>query len=100
MKLLFHLLILATPLALTVYAFIAIPPATPGDFLAYVLVGAMAELCAMAFLLPSAHASEDDPPTLDVPEVLKVLPPAEPDDAWGDTENTWCLPRHWMEEGR
>ena len=80
MKLLFHLLILATPLALTVYAFIAIPPATSGDFLGYVLVGAMAELCAMAFLLPSAHA------------------PAEPDEAWGDTENTWCLPRRWMEE--
>lgn len=45
MKLLFHLLILATPLSPTILAFIAIPPASPGDFLAYVLVGAMAELC-------------------------------------------------------
>lgn len=98
MKLLFHLLILATPLALTILAFIAIPPATSGDFLGYVLVGAMAELCAMAFLLPSAHASEDDPPKLDVSKLLKALPPAEPDEAWGDTENTWCLPRRWMEE--
>lgn len=71
MKPLFYLLILATPLALTILAFIAIPPATPGDFLGYVLVGA---------------------------KLLKALPPAEPDGAWGDTENTWCLPRRWMEE--
>lgn len=55
MKPLFYLLILATPLALTIVAFIAIPPTIPGDFLGYVL---------------------------------------------GDTENTLCLPRSWMEEGR
>lgn len=46
MKPLFYLLILATPLALTIVAFIAIPPTIPGDFLGYVLVGAMAEVCA------------------------------------------------------
>lgn len=97
MKLFFYLLALATPIAATILAFIAIPPATPGDFLAYVLVGAMAELCAMASLLPSAHASEGDPPTLDVPETLSVLPPADPGDEW-DTEETWALPRHWLWE--
>ena len=83
-----YLLAVLAPIALTVFMFQAIPPASAGDRLAYILVGAMAVCCGVAFVLPSR---DDEDHEIDVPEA---------DDAWGDTENTLCLPRHWMEEGR
>lgn len=92
-----YLLAVLAPIALTVFMFQAIPPASAGDRLAYILVGAMAVCCGVAFVLPSR---DDETHEINVPEVLKTLPPAEPDEAWGDTENSWCLPRSWMEEER
>lgn len=97
MRPILYLLAVLAPIAATIFMFQAIPPASAGDCLAYIVVGAMAVCCGVAFVLPSR---DDEDHEIDVPEVLKVLPPAEPDDAWGDTENTLCLPRHWMEEGR
>lgn len=79
MKGVVNAVIVMIPVLCTVIAFLVIPPADAGEFLAYVLVGAMGVVCAVAFILPKPARDG-----VDMRSVLSVLPPVAETNDWED----------------
>ena len=76
-----HGVIIMIPVLCTVIAYILRPPVNGGEFLGYVLFGALGVSCALIAIWPKQPRNHDG---VDMRSVLSVLPPVAETNDWED----------------